>query len=145
MINHEYLKARAAAITSLKSEFWPLVGHLDWTALTRFGPEPGWESLIRETLTAMLAIDSNIEIQKIRNKIGECDIFPNIKKIDKSCYSEIMKLYDAARVKSRNICCWCGVTETVRTEKTNRRLVITLCDACWDKFWQADAPEKPQA
>lgn len=134
MINQDYIKARRETASRLQREFPSLVGHLDWSAIFRFGPDPGWESLIRETLAAMLELDPNIQIYKIRNKLGECDIVPITKSNVHPCRLEIRKLYNDARRKSRNICLWCGNTKNVSTDVVKHRQIATLCSDCWKIF-----------
>ena len=133
-VNPSFLLAREETARRIKNEFGSMVEVLP--GRSRFYPCPGWEDLIRRTLIAMGDASSGMRIEKLRNKMGECDIFPDWKTVGKDSCNRVFQLYGAARQESRGICLWCGSRDDVSTSRDNTHVVTTLCDICRTKFIQ---------
>jgi len=129
-VNPEFLKARDETSRRIREEFGEMVA-----CRGRYYPDPGWEELIRKTLNAMRELDPGIRINKIVNKWGECNIFPEMNSMQRGeSRDRISVLKINAREESRNICAWCGSREGVTTGPYAGSYVLTLCPVCQVKY-----------
>ena len=91
---------------------------------------PGWDELILATNEKLARIDSNYEIQQVKEKFGGLRFYASTEVTDPEARLEFDRIISEAELEASRTCEACGSTEPPVTTKAVRYWVQTLCQPC---------------